>query len=217
MVDFTPSMKRSRKSTPGNSKRRRKSSPEGTSQQDQKKGPGEGENFALGVPSSFPEATLLALIPSDLFPLIQFHWIHHQKTNNPKLRESYKFERSFGSSGGNPSSFRGPRGIAIHYFTGEIYIADAFNHRIQVFDCDGEFIRCFGYQGVGLGEFNIPTALTFDLEGNLVVVDEANHRVQSFDLEGNFKLSWGGLGLADGELHSPRGITTANDGNIIIC
>ena len=36
----------------------------------------------------------------------------------------------------------------------EIVVADCGNHRVQVFDSDGTFLRSFGHKGENDGEFN---------------------------------------------------------------
>jgi DNA-binding beta-propeller fold protein YncE len=49
--------------------------------------------------------------------------------------------------------FNRPSGIAVNPSTGNIYVADAFNLRIQEFTSNGQFIRAFGTQGdIGNGK-----------------------------------------------------------------
>ena len=43
----------------------------------------------------------------------------------------------------SPGELRFPRGLAIHYKTGNIYIADTYNHRVQVFNCNGDYFFMF--------------------------------------------------------------------------
>jgi DNA-binding beta-propeller fold protein YncE len=63
---------------------------------------------------------------------------------------------------------------------GRIYVADFFNHRIQVFTAEGQFVTAFGSQGTGDGQFDRPTGLALDADGDLYVVDFGNNRVQRF-------------------------------------
>ena len=67
---------------------------------------------------------------------------------------------------------------------GDIYVLDSGNHRIQVFDKNGRFIRSIGRFGQGPGEFNRPEALALDLEDNIYVADTRNGRIQIFDRKG---------------------------------
>ena len=55
---------------------------------------------------------------------------------------------------------------------GYVYVADAGNHRIVVFDGDGSFRFAFGRKGLRSGEFIHPFALAMDPGGRLSVVDE---------------------------------------------
>ena len=63
---------------------------------------------------------------------------------------------------------------------GNIFVADFYNHRIQKFTPEGEFLVAFGSQGIGPGQFERPTDMAFDEEGNVYVVDFGNNRIQKF-------------------------------------
>ena len=62
--------------------------------------------------------------------------------------------------------------------------------RILKFDKDGKFIKAWGKQGTGPGEFDQPHALAFDSQGRLFVGDRNNNRVQIFDQDGKFIEEW---------------------------
>ena len=75
--------------------------------------------------------------------------------------------------------------------TGEIFVADGeVNFRIVHFDPKGKFIKAWGKQGKGPGEFDCPHALAMDSKGLLYVADRGNTRVQVFDQDGNFIDQW---------------------------
>lgn len=61
---------------------------------------------------------------------------------------------------------------------GQYIIADRYNHRIQVLDPQGRFLRSFGTQGIADGKFNYPWGVTTDALGFIYVCDKENHRVQ---------------------------------------
>jgi DNA-binding beta-propeller fold protein YncE len=63
---------------------------------------------------------------------------------------------------------------------GNIYVPDIFNHRIQKFDKDGNFLVAWGTEGVGDGQFDKPFAVTVDDLGKIYVADTHNHRIQVF-------------------------------------
>ncbi|HEY5709143.1 MAG TPA: hypothetical protein VIS51_07085 [Solirubrobacterales bacterium] len=53
----------------------------------------------------------------------------------------------FGTQSGEPAlggAFNGPRGVAVNQATGEIYVADFGNNRVQRFDSSGAFISAWG-------------------------------------------------------------------------
>lgn len=63
---------------------------------------------------------------------------------------------------------------------GHIFVADFYNHRIQEFTPDGQFVRMVGERGTGKGQFERPVDVAFDAKGRLYVVDFGNDRIQVF-------------------------------------
>lgn len=64
--------------------------------------------------------------------------------------------------------------------TGEVFITDAHNNRIQRFDTQKNMVQNWGTNGAGPGQFNLPKGLTIK-DGAIYVVDCMNHRVQKFN------------------------------------
>ena len=54
------------------------------------------------------------------------------------------------------------------------------NDRIQVFDPQGRFLRKWGSEGNGDGEFIQPQGLAIDSNGDVYVSDQGNHRILVF-------------------------------------
>lgn len=115
-----------------------------------------------------------------------------------------------GGKGGNPGEFNGPIGIAVDS-TGNVFIADTNNHRIQKFSSNGKYLGQFGGVGGGNGEFKEPNAVATDPGGNVYVADTWNHRIQKFRADGSFLLRWNG---PDPGFYGPRDITVGS-GNVI--
>jgi len=69
---------------------------------------------------------------------------------------------------------------------GTVYICDESNHRIQVFDENGKYLRTLGRRGNGPTDLLNPNALAFDIQGNLVISDSMNFRVQLLRPEGKY-------------------------------
>ncbi len=54
---------------------------------------------------------------------------------------------------------------------------------VSVFSPQGQVIRCFGKTGSKLGEFNGPSGVAVNSQGQIIVADQHNQRLQIFDLE----------------------------------
>jgi len=98
--------------------------------------------------------------------------------------ETYAFERMWPVLR-QPWYFNHPVGIAISK-TGNIHVADSFNHRVQKFSSNGELITKWGKEGTGDGEFKLPSYIAIDKDDNIYVTDSHNHWVQKFDSDGKF-------------------------------
>ena len=107
-----------------------------------------------------------------------------------------------------------PAGLAIH---GErLFVADSLRHAVLVFDLKGQFISEFGKRGAGPGEFNFPTHITADSEGNVFVTDSMNARVQRFGSAGQFKSQIGSAGDARGHFGRPKGLAVDSFGHVYV-
>jgi DNA-binding beta-propeller fold protein YncE len=89
--------------------------------------------------------------------------------------------------------FDGPDGVAIDS-SGNVFVADTSNHRIQKFTNTGKFIRKWGSLGSGNGQFNFPAGVAIDSSGNVFVADLGNDRIQKFTNTGKFIRKWGSEG-----------------------
>jgi hypothetical protein len=71
-----------------------------------------------------------------------------------------------------------------------IFVCDAADQRIKVFDESGVFKRAFGGKGKGPGEFGGIANMIILPEGRLLVLDYGNRRTSIFDVNGTFLKSW---------------------------
>jgi len=99
---------------------------------------------------------------------------------------------------------------------GCVYIVDQRNHRVQEFDVTGSYVRHWGSEGSGPGQFRSPTGIAVDSSGGVYVVDTGNSRVQKFSASGEFILEWGSAGTGDGEFQSPEAITVDANGGVYV-
>jgi uncharacterized protein (TIGR03663 family) len=116
-------------------------------------------------------------------------------------------DRVFGGAGSDPSQFREPRGVTTDA-RGNLYVADTKNHRIQIFDGNGAYVRSIGAEGTVPGQFREPGGVAVDPEGQIYVADTWNHRVQRFGPDGSFRGVW-----ADPEkgFFGPRAVVFSRD------
>jgi len=75
---------------------------------------------------------------------------------------------------------------------GSVYVGDAMNFRIQVFDAEGNFLSKYGEHGDGPGTFARLKGLDFDSFGNLYVVDAGHSLVEMFNRELQILMAFGG-------------------------
>ena len=122
---------------------------------------------------------------------------------------------SFGKESSGDGMFNYPHGVAVSDGN-EIVVADSRNHRVQVFDSNGTFLRSFGQEGENAGEFNRPCGIAIRKDRKIFVADRYNHRVQIFSWEGRHLGSFGGQGNLDSQFQYPWGLSLDTNGNVIV-
>ncbi len=128
---------------------------------------------------------------------------------------------AWGSMGAGQDQLRGPKGLAVDA-EGNVYVADSQNHRIQVLNAQGVFVRQWGSQGSGPGQFQEPWGVAVSPDGVVYVADTWNHRIQIFSREGVYLSSWGSFGEAgqdlwqDGVFYGPRDLAFDRDANLYV-
>ena len=91
--------------------------------------------------------------------------------------------------------FNQPTGVAVGP-SGCMYVSDGYgNFKVQKFGPDGTFLKSWGRQGDGPGEFALVHNIDVDEEERVYVCDRENRRVQIFDADGKYLAEWGGLRL----------------------
>jgi hypothetical protein len=120
-------------------------------------------------------------------------------------------------------SLSNPQGVTIDQSSGDVYVADTANNRIEKFDALGNFLLAFGAdvggtgvdtctseltcaagtQGSAPGQFTTAQFLAADNSagpsaGDVYVADTGDNLVSKFDSSGNLIGSWGSGGQLDG-------------------
>jgi DNA-binding beta-propeller fold protein YncE len=113
-----------------------------------------------------------------------------------------------------------PGGIAIDQENRFLYVADAGNDVVDVFDADTfKFLRQLGkpskkHEQTEPGTFSLPEGVAVDKDGNVYVTDTFNDRVEIFDADGGFISTFGKNGDGPADFERPKGIAVDCDGHI---
>lgn len=109
----------------------------------------------------------------------------------------------------DPSHFHNPHGIGIDN-VGRVIVCDRENHRIQVFDQEGNFLA------IWTADLHLPTSVCFGPD-DTVLVTELDSRFSVFDSDGNLLGRWGGeTSHEPGQFVSPHCVTVDSQGSIYI-
>jgi len=137
--------------------------------------------------------------------------LHHVLVFN----KQHQAEAEFGTD-----ALVSPAGIALDTTNRFVYVVDAQQDQVLVFDADKyTLLRRIGAGGkrhtlTSPGDFALPTHVAVDKEGNVYVTDTLNNRVEIFDADGNFISEFGKPGDGPGRFARPKGIAIDSDGHI---
>jgi tripartite motif-containing protein 71 len=191
-------------------------------------------------PGQFNEAPHgLAFFGSNVYVLDSGIW--WEDTGNSRIERWHMeppvaYSSSFGSYGTGNGQLREPEGGLATDASGNVWVSDTYNDRLEEFNSKGKFVRTVGSYGSGAGQFGWTFGVTVDSSGNVWATDEGNNRVEEFTGEGVFikMFGWGvsngeakfqtctsacraGLqGSGNGEFYVPEGIAVDSKGNIFV-
>ena len=147
--------------------------------------------------------------------ILVFHFINLPLFAQSIIPLDYLY--SIGSSGDSLGQFNNPQAITIGS-SGNLYVVDTGNNRIQIFDLEGNFIKYFGGLGQGQEQFDSPLDINFQDGLNVFVTDFNNHRVYRLDRQLN------AISIISGEVaygnvenfFFPKSITVSKQGDIFL-
>jgi DNA-binding beta-propeller fold protein YncE len=132
-----------------------------------------------------------------------------------------------------------PQGVAVQPTSGNVYVADSGNDRVDVFSSTGSFIEAIGWgvangqpraevcttscqtgiAGSGPGQFSRPTTIAVGAPrgpaaNKVFVGDAGNNVVEKFDALGNFLSTIDGTSTPQGHFQSLVGVAVDQNGNL---
>ena len=108
-----------------------------------------------------------------------------------------------------PGELNYPFGIAIQYDTGNIYIADSFSHRVQVFSCNGDYLFMFSER------MNLPAGICIS-QNKVFVSQHSGNCINMYELDGKLIKSVGSSkGNGNAQFNHPYGLDVSGRNNYI--
>jgi len=92
---------------------------------------------------------------------------------------------------------------------GRVFVADRYNNRIQVFNCQGQFL--YSFNQLGDCEFKSPSFIAISQGGHLYISDSGNSRVMVSSMNGHLMNELGANGNQDGNFMLALGLCLSND------
>ncbi|MGA9285295.1 MAG: hypothetical protein WBV85_07615 [Solirubrobacteraceae bacterium] len=98
---------------------------------------------------------------------------------------------TFGSAGKGDGQFSTPTGIAVNETTGNVYVLDQEDNRVEEFTAEGEYIRQFDGSAAPTGNFERLTSIAIEnanntAKGDIYIADREHETVDIFDAEGKY-------------------------------
>eukprot|EP01116_Phalansterium_solitarium_P006908 TRINITY_DN19338_c0_g1_i1.p1 TRINITY_DN19338_c0_g1~~TRINITY_DN19338_c0_g1_i1.p1 ORF type:complete len:509 (-),score=133.99 TRINITY_DN19338_c0_g1_i1:277-1803(-) len=118
--------------------------------------------------------------------------------------------RQFGSYGSTDGEFYYPEAVALDRSTGNVYVADSGNGRIQVFSADGKFLFKFN------DHLLEPRGLAISSNGRVFVADYRQNKILEFALDGSWVQSFGGPGDALDNFDGAYGVCVDSAGRLAV-
>lgn len=131
---------------------------------------------------------------------------------------AYATAAAFGGYGTHAGQFIEPFGLAVDRASGDLYVLDTNNNRVEKFTASGRFLLAWGWgvadghtpalqtcarvcfgglRGKGPGEFDFAEGIAIEQDpaspfyGDVYIADILNHRVQAFTPNGRFLMMFG--------------------------
>jgi DNA-binding beta-propeller fold protein YncE len=161
----------------------------------------------------FNRPTFIDWFPDDSFVVAD----GYNGTRVVKFDKAGRYLTSWGQRGTPPNEtrpgyFNNVHGIAVDPRTRRVFVNDRANHRVQVFDENGQYLSewKFGDAPSDVHMFHIVS------DGYLWAADRGTNKILKYDLDGNFLYSWGTWGDFPGGMWGVHGMSVDQDGNLYV-
>ena len=133
-----------------------------------------------------------------------------------EFRRDGTFIREWGPDIFTTADLDRPMAVVLAPDGATMFVADAGNSRVNVYDRAGNQVRTFGTPGIGAGQMKYPLDLALAPDGTLYVVEYGNSRLSRYTMQGEYLGSWGRAGFRQGEFYTPWGCAVGPDGTLVI-
>ena len=116
--------------------------------------------------------------------VIYFDRINQENSQNQQTKENKNNFKVIQPQENEP--LRNPIDLAV-IKTEKIFVTDSDQHRIQVFNHQGDVLYRFGEYGSGEGQLNYPVGIVLDTEKNVYIAELYNQRISVFSETGTYK------------------------------
>lgn len=150
-------------------------------------------------------------------------WVGDEKNERiEEFNQGGEYLGRFGSAGSGAGQFglSYPGGIATDT-KGDIWVADTNDNRVEKWvsanylaPSGATFLRSFGTEGTGNGQFRWPIGVAADGKGNVWVGDFFDDRVEKFNENGGYLSQFGTAGTGSGQFDYPYGVAVDPKGHL---
>jgi DNA-binding beta-propeller fold protein YncE len=120
--------------------------------------------------------------------------------------------RRVGRYGNGNGEFNNPYDVKVSS-TDEIFVANRYNHCVQVLSADGKWLRSFGGSQ---SKMDSPSGLALTPDGFVVVVEWGGHCVSVWSPTGQRVHRWGSKGSTPGQFKYPWHVALLPDGRVAV-
>jgi len=114
---------------------------------------------------------------------------------------------------GKEASLSEPIAVAVDP-SNNIWVADRAVDRVVEYSPERKFVREFGSEGSGEGQFEGIGGIASNASGDIYVSDAGNHYVQEFSPAGKEIRKFGSLGIGEGQFIAPGAIAIDSSGDV---